>query len=85
MTLNKKHFNYKVVERIKGYNFDIKFVFIRVHMKNLWIIFYIEFLDRFVLTQMRLKIKFRDRDDTTKQIWGLKRVIFKFRDRNDTT
>jgi len=54
-------------------------------MKKLWIIFNIEFLDHFVLIQMRLKIKFRDPDDTTEQIWGLKRVIFKFRDLNDTT
>ena len=66
MTSNKKLFNYKVVDRVEGYNFDIKFIFIRVHMKKLWIIFFnIEILDHPVLTQMRLKNKFRDRDDTT--------------------
>jgi hypothetical protein len=40
MTLNKKLFNYKVVDHIEGYNFNIKFVFIWVHMKKLWIIFW---------------------------------------------
>ena len=45
--------------------------------------FNIEFLDHPVLTQMRLKTKFRDRDDTTEQVWGPKRVISKFRNRND--
>jgi len=40
MTLNKKLFNCKVGDHIEGYNFDIKFVFIRVHMKKLWIIFW---------------------------------------------
>jgi hypothetical protein len=54
-------------------------------MKNLWIIFYIEFLDRPILTQMRLKTKFRDRGDTTEQVWGSKRVISKFKDRDGTT
>jgi hypothetical protein len=32
---NLKIFNYKVVDRVEGYNFDIKFVFIRAHMKKL--------------------------------------------------
>ena len=35
MTSNKKLFNYKVIDCIEGYNFDIKFVFIRVHIKKL--------------------------------------------------
>ena len=47
--------------------------------------FNIEFLDHPVLTQMRLKTKFRDRDDTTEQVWGPKQVISKFRDRDDTS
>ena len=33
MTSNKKVFNYKVVDLIKSYNFDIKFIFIRDPMK----------------------------------------------------
>jgi hypothetical protein len=53
-------------------------------MKNYELIFDIKFLDRPVLTQMRLKTKFRDRDDTTEQVWGPKQVIFRFRDRDDT-
>ena len=47
--------------------------------------FNIEFLDHPVLTQMRLKTKFRDRGDTTEQVCGPKQVIFKFRDWDDTT
>ena len=39
MILIKKNFNYKVVNRVAGYNFDIHFVFIWVHMKKLWVIF----------------------------------------------
>jgi len=39
MTSNKKLFNYKVIDHIEGYNFNIKFVFIQVYMKTLWIIF----------------------------------------------
>ena len=35
MTSNKILFNYKVVDCAEDYNFDIKFVFIRVHMKML--------------------------------------------------
>ena len=38
------------MDRVEGYNFDLKFIFIRIHMKKLYIIFNIEFLDRFVLT-----------------------------------
>ena len=34
---------------------------------------------------MRLKIKFKDQDDTTKQVWGPKQVIAKFRDQDDTS
>ena len=34
-SFNSKKFNYKVIDRIEGYNFDIKFVFIRVYMKKL--------------------------------------------------
>ena len=33
---------------------------------------------------MRLKTKFRDRNDTTEQVYGSKWVISKFRDRDDT-
>ena len=40
MTSNKKLFNYKVVDRIEGFDFDINFISIRVHMKKLWIIFW---------------------------------------------
>ena len=42
----QKLFNLKVVDRVERYNFDIKFVFIRVHMKNYKLIFDIEVLDR---------------------------------------
>jgi hypothetical protein len=35
MILNWKGFNYKVVDLIKYYNFDIKFVCIRHHRRNL--------------------------------------------------
>jgi len=60
VTSNKKLFNYKVIDRVEGYNFNIKFDFIRVHMKSYELFFDIEFLDRFILTQMRLKNKFKD-------------------------
>jgi len=33
---------------------------------------------------MKLKTKFRDWDDTTRQVWGFKQMVCKFRDRNDT-
>ena len=36
MTLNESVVNYKILDLIKLYNFDIKFVFIRNHMKTLW-------------------------------------------------
>jgi len=35
MTLNEKVFNYKVLDLIILYNFDIKFNFIQDHMKKL--------------------------------------------------
>jgi len=34
---------------------------------------------------MRLKNKFRDQDDTTKQAWEPIWEIFKFKDQDDTT
>jgi len=40
MNLNKKLFNYRVVDHVEDYNFNIKLVFIRVHMKKLRIIFW---------------------------------------------
>jgi hypothetical protein len=36
MTLNKKVINYKVLDLVILYNFDIKFDFIRDYMKKLW-------------------------------------------------
>jgi hypothetical protein len=36
MSLNEKTQNYKVVDLIESYNFDINFIFIRHHMKELW-------------------------------------------------
>jgi len=36
MTLNESVVNYKILDLIKLYNFDIKFVFIRNHIKKLW-------------------------------------------------
>jgi len=36
MTLNESVVNYKILDLMKLYNFDIKFVFIRNHMKKLW-------------------------------------------------
>jgi len=39
MTLNEKVFNYKVLDLIILYNFDIKFNFIQDHMKKLWIFY----------------------------------------------
>ena len=53
-------------------------------MKSYKLFFDIEFLDRFVLAWMRLKIKFRDRVNTIEQVWGPKRVISKFMDCDDT-
>ena len=32
---NQNIFNYKVVDYVEDYNFDIKFVFIQIHMKKL--------------------------------------------------
>jgi hypothetical protein len=37
MTLNKKFINYKILDLIILYNFDIKFDFIWDQMKKLWI------------------------------------------------
>ena len=39
MTLNEKVINYKVLDLVILYNFDIKFDFIWDHMKKLWIFF----------------------------------------------
>ena len=39
MTLNEKVINYKVLDLVILYNFDIKFDFIQDHMKKLWIFF----------------------------------------------
>jgi hypothetical protein len=36
MSLNEKTQNYKVVDLLESYNFDINFIFIRQHMKELW-------------------------------------------------
>ena len=36
MISNQKSFNYKVVDLVEYYNFDIKFVFIRRHIRKLW-------------------------------------------------
>ena len=57
------------------------FKFIRRSYK---LFFKIEFLDRPILIQMRLKIKFKDRDDITEQVRGPRRVT-KFRNLDDTT
>jgi hypothetical protein len=35
MISNKNAFNYKVVDHVDGFNFNIKVVFIRVHIKKL--------------------------------------------------
>ena len=35
MTLDEKVINYKIVDLVKLYNFGIKFVFLRDHMKRL--------------------------------------------------
>ena len=70
--LKLKKFNYKVVDRVEGYKFDIKFVFIRVHMKKLWIIFKYKVFRPSYMTQMIFKSKFRDRGDTTEQVGGPK-------------
>ena len=45
MTSNNKLFSYKVVDHVERYNFDIKFVFIRVYMKSYILFFDIEVLD----------------------------------------
>ena len=37
--LNQKYLNYKVVDVIEYYNFDIKFIFVEHHMKKLWSFF----------------------------------------------
>ena len=39
MTLNEKVINYNILDPVILYNFDIKFDFIRGHMKKLWIFF----------------------------------------------
>ena len=36
MILNEKIINYKVLDLVIFYNFDIKFDFIQDHMKKLW-------------------------------------------------
>ena len=54
-------------------------------MKSYKLLFNIEFLDYPVLTQMKLKTKFRDRDNSIEQVWGPKHLISKLRDRNDIT
>ena len=39
MTLDEKVINYKIVDLVKLYNFGIKFVFLRDHMKMLLFFF----------------------------------------------
>jgi hypothetical protein len=46
----QKLFNYKVIDCFNGYNFAIKFVFIRVRMKNYELFFDIKVLDHLDLT-----------------------------------
>jgi hypothetical protein len=36
MILSEKVINYKILDHVNLYNFDIKFDFIRDHMKKLW-------------------------------------------------
>ncbi len=84
MNSNEDKLYIKIVDRVEGYKFDIKFVFIRVHMKKLWIIFKYKVFRLSYLIQMIFKSKFRDWGDTTEQVGGPKRVICKFRDRDDT-
>ena len=38
MILNEKIINYKVLDLVIFYNFDIKFDFIQDHMKKLWFV-----------------------------------------------
>ena len=45
MTLNEKVINYKILDLVILYNFDIKFDFIWDHMKKLWF-FYVELFIR---------------------------------------
>jgi len=68
MTSNKKLFNYKVVDHVEDYNFDIKLSLFEFIWKKYELFFYIKFLDRFVLTQMRVKTKFRKRRPPNQQV-----------------
>jgi hypothetical protein len=37
MISNKNFINYKVLDLVKLYNFDINFISIRLHLKKIWI------------------------------------------------
>ena len=65
MTSNKKLFNCEILDRVEGYNFDKSLSSFETIWESYELFFNIEFLDHPVLTQMRLKNKYRDRDDTT--------------------
>ena len=54
--------NSKVVDHVEGYNIDIKFIYVQVHMKNYELFFNKEFLDGVVLTPNETQTNFRDRD-----------------------
>jgi len=40
MILDKKFINYKVLDLVELYNFDINFVFIQFHLEKIWIYLY---------------------------------------------
>ena len=58
MISNKHYINYKVLDLIDLYNFDIKFVFIRLHLKRYEFICAVAILKDGLLSQSPLKINF---------------------------
>ena len=58
MTLNEKVINYKVLDLVILYNFDIKFDFIQDHMKKLWFFFVWNYLKGRAIPSPTLKNAF---------------------------
>ena len=66
MILDKKIINYKVLDLVELYNFDINFVFIQFHLEKIWIyLCYNHFLGRLNKSTI-LENRFSETVDLTK-------------------
>jgi hypothetical protein len=58
MISNKKFINYKILDLVELYNFDINFVFIQLYLKKMWIYLYHNYFKDGWLSQPPFKINF---------------------------